>query len=162
MQRLWQDLESYYGVSSASAFKIPVPISAYKRWMIRTRCHPTSADPPRNCGVHDTPGMGRRFRHLADGGLFVGIGRISGVWCRHSDQHGVWLYCILRRWALNGGDGRSINAIVFGRYVSPQVVEALLESGKRPRRGGQTQTVTVCCSPTSVISTTISERLGPR
>ncbi len=47
---------------------------------------------------------------------------------------------------------------MFGRYVSNQVVEALLESDQRPELGGQTQSVTVLFSDIRNF-TTISERL---
>ena len=62
-------------------------------------------------------------------------------------------------WRLTGEEReRSRIRQIFGRYVSPQVVEALLESGKRPELGGQMQTVTVLFSDIRNF-TTISERL---
>jgi adenylate cyclase len=50
---------------------------------------------------------------------------------------------------------------MFGRYVSEQVVEALLESGERPELGGQMQEITVLFSDIRNF-TTISERLSAR
>ena len=47
---------------------------------------------------------------------------------------------------------------MFGRYVSEQVVEALLQSGERPALGGQAQTVTVLFSDIRNF-TSMSERL---
>ena len=48
---------------------------------------------------------------------------------------------------------------MFGRYVSEQVVEALLQSGERPALGGQVQTVSVLFSDIRNF-TSISERLS--
>lgn len=50
---------------------------------------------------------------------------------------------------------------MFGRYVSNQVVEALLKSGERPELGGQTQQVTVLFSDIRNF-TSISERLSAK
>ena len=50
---------------------------------------------------------------------------------------------------------------MFGRYVSDQVVEALLKSGKRPELGGQSQAMTVLFSDIRNF-TTISERLNAK
>ena len=50
---------------------------------------------------------------------------------------------------------------MFGRYVSDQVVDALLQSGKRPELGGQSQAVTVLFSDIRNF-TTISEKLDAR
>lgn len=50
---------------------------------------------------------------------------------------------------------------MFGRYVSSQVVEALLQSGNRPELGGQSQVMTVLFSDIRNF-TTISERLNAR
>ncbi|MGB4072669.1 CHASE2 domain-containing protein [Pseudomonas sp.] len=58
------------------------------------------------------------------------------------------------------GEERERNRLrqMFGRYVSEQVVEALLRSGERPELGGQTQRVTVLFSDIRNF-TSISERL---
>ena len=50
---------------------------------------------------------------------------------------------------------------MFGRYVSDQVVEALLQSGKRPELGGQSQVMTVLFADIRNF-TTISERLNAK
>lgn len=50
---------------------------------------------------------------------------------------------------------------MFGRYVSNQVVEALLKSGERPQLGGQAQRVTVLFSDIRNF-TRISERLSAK
>jgi len=50
---------------------------------------------------------------------------------------------------------------MFGRYVSDQVVESLLKSGKRPELGGQSQPMTVLFSDIRNF-TTISERLNAK
>ena len=50
---------------------------------------------------------------------------------------------------------------MFGRYVSNQVVEALLKSGNRPELGGQSQPMTVLFSDIRNF-TTISERLNAK
>lgn len=58
------------------------------------------------------------------------------------------------------GEERERNRLrqMFGRYVSEQVVEALLSSGERPELGGQAQRVTVLFSDIRNF-TSISERL---
>jgi class 3 adenylate cyclase/CHASE2 domain-containing sensor protein len=62
-------------------------------------------------------------------------------------------------WRLTGEEReRARLRRLFGRYVSDQVVEALLDSGQRPELGGQTQIVTVLFSDIRNF-TTISERL---
>lgn len=62
-------------------------------------------------------------------------------------------------WRLTGEEReRSRLRQLFGRYVSEQVVDALLACGQRPQLGGQTQTVTVLFSDIRNF-TTISERL---
>ncbi len=62
-------------------------------------------------------------------------------------------------WRLTGEEReRSRLRQLFGRYVSDQVVDALLESGQRPQLGGQMQTLTVLFSDIRNF-TTISERL---
>ena len=50
---------------------------------------------------------------------------------------------------------------MFGRYVSDQVVEALLKSDTRPELGGQSQEITLLFSDIRNF-TTISERLNAR
>ena len=65
-------------------------------------------------------------------------------------------------WRLTGEEReRSRVRQMFGRYVSDQVVEALLKSGTRPELGGQSQTVTVLFSDIRNF-TTISERLNAK
>lgn len=65
-------------------------------------------------------------------------------------------------WRLTGEEReRSRLRQMFGRYVSDQVVEALLKSGTRPELGGQSQTITVLFSDIRNF-TTISERLNAR
>jgi adenylate cyclase len=65
-------------------------------------------------------------------------------------------------WRLTGEEReRSRIRQMFGRYVSDQVVEALLKSGKRPELGGQTQGMTVLFSDIRNF-TTISERLNAK
>ncbi|MBZ0142301.1 MAG: adenylate/guanylate cyclase domain-containing protein [Rhodocyclaceae bacterium] len=62
-------------------------------------------------------------------------------------------------WRLTGEEReRARLRRLFGRYVSGQVVDALLDSGQRPELGGQSQTVTVLFSDIRNF-TTISERL---
>jgi class 3 adenylate cyclase/CHASE2 domain-containing sensor protein len=65
-------------------------------------------------------------------------------------------------WRLTGEEReRSRVRQMFGRYVSDQVVEALLQSGKRPELGGQSQAMTVLFSDIRNF-TTISERLNAK
>ena len=65
-------------------------------------------------------------------------------------------------WRLTGEEReRSRIRQMFGRYVSNQVVTALLESGERPELGGKTQRVTVLFSDIRNF-TTISERLNAK
>ncbi len=65
-------------------------------------------------------------------------------------------------WRLTGEEReRSRVRQMFGRYVSDQVVEALLESGNRPELGGQTQEMTVLFSDIRNF-TTMSERLNAK
>ena len=65
-------------------------------------------------------------------------------------------------WRLTGEEReRSRVRQMFGRYVSAQVVEALLKSGNRPELGGQSQTMTVLFSDIRNF-TTISERLNAK
>ena len=65
-------------------------------------------------------------------------------------------------WRLTGEEReRSRIRQMFGRYVSNQVVEALLESGNRPELGGQSQAMTVLFSDIRNF-TTISERLNAK
>jgi class 3 adenylate cyclase/CHASE2 domain-containing sensor protein len=65
-------------------------------------------------------------------------------------------------WRLTGEEReRARVRQMFGRYVSNQVVEALLQSGKRPELGGQSQVMTVLFSDIRNF-TTISERLNAR
>lgn len=62
-------------------------------------------------------------------------------------------------WRLTGEEReRAHLRRLFGRYVSDQVVESLIDSGRRPELGGQSQTVTVLFSDIRNF-TTISERL---
>lgn len=62
-------------------------------------------------------------------------------------------------WRLTGEERKRTHLRnLFGRYVSDQVVEALLQSGNRPALGGQSQTVTVLFSDIRNF-TTISEQL---
>ncbi|MFZ4536249.1 CHASE2 domain-containing protein [Propionivibrio sp.] len=65
-------------------------------------------------------------------------------------------------WRLTGEEReRSRVRQMFGRYVSDQVVEALLKSGNRPELGGQSQAMTVLFSDIRNF-TTISERLNAK
>ena len=65
-------------------------------------------------------------------------------------------------WRLTGEEReRARVRQMFGRYVSDQVVEALLESGNRPELGGQSQEMTVLFSDIRNF-TTISERLNAK
>lgn len=65
-------------------------------------------------------------------------------------------------WRLTGEEReRARVRQMFSRYVSSQVVEALLQSGQRPELGGQSQTMTVLFSDIRNF-TTISERLNAR
>ena len=65
-------------------------------------------------------------------------------------------------WRLTGEEReRSRVRQMFGRYVSDQVVEALLKSDTRPELGGQSQEITVLFSDIRNF-TTISERLNAR
>jgi class 3 adenylate cyclase len=65
-------------------------------------------------------------------------------------------------WRLTGEEReRARLRRMFGRYVSDQVVEALLDTGKRPELGGQSQAVTVLFSDIRNF-TTISERLDAK
>jgi class 3 adenylate cyclase len=65
-------------------------------------------------------------------------------------------------WRLTGEEReRARLRQMFGRYVSDQVVEALLQSGNRPELGGQSQTLTVLFSDIRNF-TTISERLNAK
>ncbi len=65
-------------------------------------------------------------------------------------------------WRLTGEEReRARVRQMFGRYVSDQVVEALLHAEHRPELGGQSQTVTVLFSDIRNF-TTISERLNAK
>ena len=65
-------------------------------------------------------------------------------------------------WRLTGEEReRTRVRQMFGRYVSDQVVEALLKSGERPELGGQSQAITVLFSDIRNF-TTISERLNAK
>ncbi len=65
-------------------------------------------------------------------------------------------------WRLTGEEReRARVRQMFGRYVSNQVVEALLQSGNRPELGGQSQTMTVLFTDIRNF-TTISERLNAK
>ncbi|MBX3648283.1 MAG: adenylate/guanylate cyclase domain-containing protein [Rhodocyclaceae bacterium] len=65
-------------------------------------------------------------------------------------------------WRLTGEEReRARVRRMFGRYVSDQVVEALLQAEHRPELGGQSQTVTVLFSDIRNF-TTISERLNAK
>ncbi len=65
-------------------------------------------------------------------------------------------------WRLTGEEReRARVRQMFGRYVSDQVVEALLESGNRPELGGQSQAMTVLFSDIRNF-TTMSERLNAK
>ena len=65
-------------------------------------------------------------------------------------------------WRLTGEEReRARVRQMFGRYVSDQVVEALLQSGNRPELGGQSQTLTVLFSDIRNF-TTLSERLNAK
>ena len=65
-------------------------------------------------------------------------------------------------WRLTGEEReRARVRQMFGRYVSNQVVEALLQSGNRPELGGQSQVMTVLFSDIRNF-TTISERLNAK
>ena len=65
-------------------------------------------------------------------------------------------------WRLTGEEReRARLRQLFGRYVSDQVVDALLRSGSRPELGGQSQTVTVLFSDIRNF-TTLSERLDAK
>lgn len=65
-------------------------------------------------------------------------------------------------WRLTGEEReRARVRRMFGRYVSDQVVEALLHAEHRPELGGQSQTVTVLFSDIRNF-TTISERLNAK
>ena len=65
-------------------------------------------------------------------------------------------------WRLTGEEReRSRVRQMFGRYVSDQVVEALLKSGNRPELGGQSQAMTVLFSDIRNF-TMISERLNAK
>jgi class 3 adenylate cyclase/CHASE2 domain-containing sensor protein len=65
-------------------------------------------------------------------------------------------------WRLTGEEReRARVRQMFGRYVSNQVVEALLQSGNRPELGGQSQMMTVLFSDIRNF-TTISEQLNAK
>ena len=65
-------------------------------------------------------------------------------------------------WRLTGEEREQTRVRqMFGRYVSDQVVDALLKSGKRPELGGQSQVMTVLFSDIRNF-TTISERLNAK
>ena len=65
-------------------------------------------------------------------------------------------------WRLSGEEReRARVRQMFGRYVSSQVVEALLQPGNRPELGGQSQVITVLFSDIRNF-TTISERLNAK
>lgn len=65
-------------------------------------------------------------------------------------------------WRLTGEEReRTRLRQMFGRYVSGQVVDALLQSGSRPELGGQSQAVTVLFSDIRNF-TTMSERLNAK
>ena len=79
----------------------------------------------------------------------------------YSVAMGLGLLSVLG-WRLTGEEReRSRVRQMFGRYVSNQVVEALLKSGNRPELGGQSQPMTVLFSDIRNF-TTISERLNAK
>jgi class 3 adenylate cyclase len=87
-----------------------------------------------------------------------------GCWCRPplcATAAGLALLGTLG-WRLTGEEReRARLRQLFGRYVSDQVVDALLRSGSRPELGGQSQTVTVLFSDIRNF-TTLSERLDAK
>ncbi|MBI4741906.1 MAG: adenylate/guanylate cyclase domain-containing protein [Betaproteobacteria bacterium] len=73
----------------------------------------------------------------------------------------ILLLCILG-WRLTGEEReRARVRQMFGRYVSAQVVEALLQPGNRPELGGKAQEITVLFTDIRSF-TTISERLSAK
>jgi class 3 adenylate cyclase len=89
-----------------------------------------------------------------------GAGVLAPV-AAHAAATGLVLLGVLG-WRLTGEEReRARVRQMFGRYVSDQVVEALLRTGNRPELGGQSQAVTVLFSDIRNF-TTMSERLNAK
>ncbi|MDD5030308.1 MAG: adenylate/guanylate cyclase domain-containing protein, partial [Rhodoferax sp.] len=74
----------------------------------------------------------------------------------------LWVLLSVSAWRLSGEEQeRQRMRQMFGRYVSKQVVEALLQSGLRPQLGGVSQTMTVLFADIRNF-TTISELLSAK
>ena len=111
-------------------------------------------------GVCVATWLGTGLFFIAAGYMAFSHGVLISV-TEYAVSHGIALLSVLGLRLMGEERERSRIRQIFGRYVSEQVVDALMKSDVRPELGGQTQAMTVLFSDIRNF-TTISEQLSAK